>query len=157
MRAMIAAIGLLASAPSCPDLYSLAVRGGGVPSASVGPAKAAAQSPTVTITIEVAVKNPNRFPLTLRGLEYDLAIDGAPAASGTLGRTTVDAQGALTLPLVGSLSWTTSAPVLQKLSTETNAQYRITGAAHLETPAGLPVDVDFDGSGSFVVPPLPPR
>jgi hypothetical protein len=45
--------------------------------------------------------------------------------------------------------------VLAKLATETNAQYRITGTAHLETPAGLPVDVDFDGSGSFPVPPIP--
>ncbi|GAC1347907.1 MAG: hypothetical protein NVSMB23_27940 [Myxococcales bacterium] len=153
---MIAAIGLLASAPSCPDLYSLAVRGGGVPTTNVGPARAATQGATVSVTVDVAVKNPNRFPLTLRGLEYDLAIDGAPAASGTLGRTTVAAQDGVTLPLVGVLSWSTSRPVLQKLSTEKNGQYRITGTAHLETPAGLPVDVDFDGSGTFVVPPLPP-
>jgi LEA14-like dessication related protein len=155
MRAMIAAVGLLASAPSCPDLYSIAVRGGGVPTATVGAATAATQGSTATVTVNIAVTNPNRFPLTMRALEYDLAIDGAPASSGSLGRTTVPEQGGVTLALVGSLSWATSAAILQKLATETNAQYRITGTAHLETPAGLPVDVDFDGSGSFVVPPLP--
>ncbi|HXN56454.1 MAG TPA: LEA type 2 family protein [Myxococcales bacterium] len=155
MKALIAAVGLLASAPSCPDLYSMAVHGGGVPTATVGAAQAATQGSTTTVTIQVAVTNPNRFPLTMRALEYDLAIDGTPASAGALGRTTVPEQSGLTLALVGSLSWATSAAVLQKLATETNAQYRITGTAHLETPAGLPVDVDFDGSGSFVVPPMP--
>lgn len=156
MRATIAAISLLAAAPSCPDLYSLAVHGGGVPTATVGAAQAATQGSTVIVTIAVSVKNPDTFPLTLRGLEYDIAIDGTPASAGTLGRTTVTAKGGITLPLAGSLSWTTSSPVLQKLATETSAQYRLTGTAHLETPAGVPVDVDFDGGGSFVVPPLPP-
>jgi LEA14-like dessication related protein len=155
MKALIAAVGLLASAPSCTDLYSIAVRGGGVPKATVGTPQGATQGKTSTITVNVAVQNPNRFPLTLRGLEYDLALDGTPAGAGTLGRTTVPAQDGLTLAMIASLSWTTSSAVLTKLATETTAQYRITGTAHLETPAGLPVDVDFDGSGTFAVPPMP--
>jgi len=43
-------------------------------------------------------------------------------------------------------------PVYRTLRPGQSSSYTISGTAHVDSPAGVPVDVEFEGAGSFIVP-----
>jgi hypothetical protein len=43
-------------------------------------------------------------------------------------------------------------PIYRTLPLGGRQTYTITGTAHVDSPAGVPVDVEFEGTGSFLVP-----
>ena len=59
VRASLAVCVLLAAAPNCPDLYSLATHGFTVPSLQAGTGTAAADPAGLRVSIQFTANNPN--------------------------------------------------------------------------------------------------
>lgn len=150
MRATLAVAALLASAPNCPDLYSIAAHGFTVPTLEARNAAAAPDGAGVQLSIDLGAHNPNPFPIEVSGVDYDLAIEGTPAFSGSQQGITVAEKGDGGLPLRGVLA--TSSPAFQHLRPGQTVRYALTGTAHVASPAGIPVDVQYSTGGSFLVP-----
>jgi LEA14-like dessication related protein len=150
VRASLALAALLASAPSCPDLYSLAAHGFRVPTLTARSASAVPAGSGVQVTVDVAAHNPNPFPIELTGVDYDVALDGTPALSGSQQGTTVAQQTDGGLQLGGVLN--PGSAVFKNLRPGQTVHYALNGTAHVASPAGVPVDVEFTTGGTFVVP-----
>ena len=150
LRTQLAVCLLLASAPRCADLFSLAANGFSVPTLE---AKGAAGTPDpggMRVAIDFAATNPNKFPLTLDSVDYQVLVEGEQVFAGTQDGLTVSQKGAATVNVQGVVPL--SAPVLKKLHAGDTAGYTLQGTVHVETPAGVPADVEFATSGTFVVP-----
>jgi hypothetical protein len=145
---------LLASAPSCPDLYSIATHGFDVPTVTASSASAFPDPGGIAVTVDFTAHNPNAFPISLSGVDYQISLQGAPVFDGTQGAFEVPAQGDGKQDLKGVIS--RALPVYGTLIPNQTATYNITGTAHVDSPAGVPVDVDFAQDGSFVVPAVLP-
>ena len=150
VRATLAVAALLASAPSCPDLYSVAAHGFSVPTMTARNAGAAVAGSDLRLTVDLGAHNPNPFPIEVTGIDYDLALEGTPALSGSQQGVTVAQQGDGGVQLGGLLAQ--GSPVFRKLRPGQTAHYALTGTAHVSSPAGIPVDVEFSTGGTFEVP-----
>ncbi|HET7789007.1 MAG TPA: LEA type 2 family protein [Myxococcales bacterium] len=145
---------LLASAPSCPDLYSIGTHGFEVPTVTASSASAVPDPGGISVTVDFTAHNPNAFPISLSGVDYRISLQGSPVFEGTQGAFEVPGQGDGKQELKGVISRTL--PVYRTLIPNQTATYRIVGTAHVDSPAGVPVDVDFEQDGSFVVPAVLP-
>jgi LEA14-like dessication related protein len=155
IRASLALCALLASAPSCPDLYSVATHGFDVPTVQVSGTSALPDPGGVAVTVDFTAHNPNAFPLSVSGIDYRVALQGSPVLDGAQGALEVPGQGDATPQLKGVISRTL--PAYRSLVAGQTATYTIRGTVHVDSPAGVPVDVDFAQDGSFLVPPgIPP-
>ncbi len=150
VRASLALAALLASAPSCPDLYSLAAHGFSVPTLTARNASAVPASSGLQVTVDVGAHNPNPFPIDLTGVDYDVAVEGTPALSGSQQGVTVAQRGDGGLQLGGLLA--ASSPIFRNLRPGQTVNYVLNGTVHVASPAGVPVDVEFTTGGTFVVP-----
>lgn len=150
LRTSFAVCALLASAPSCPDLYSLATHGFSVPTVDAATATAAADPAGLRVVVQFTATNPNPFPISLSSVDYQLSLQGNAAFAGTQTDPEVPAHGQKTMSLGGVISQ--SLPVYRTLRPGESVIYAIAGTAHVKSPAGVPVDVEFDGNGAFVVP-----
>ena len=83
VRTSLAVCLLLASAPSCPDLYSLATHGFSVPTVSAANATAALDTAGLRVTVQFTAANPNPFPIALTSVDYQVALQGQPVFAGT--------------------------------------------------------------------------
>lgn len=154
MRVSLALAALLASAPSCPDLYSLAAHGFTVPTFSARNASAVPVGSGLQVTVDVGAHNPNPFPIDVTSVDYDLALDGTPALSGSQQGVTVAQQEDGGLQLGGLLA--TNSAVFRNLRPGQTVHYLLTGTARVASPAGVPVDVEFSTGGAVVVPQILP-
>jgi hypothetical protein len=155
MRAIAAAAVLLASAPECADLYSVAARGFTAPEVEVSSAGATRSGEQLHVELHFAAKNKNNFPLTVSSVDYRVELAGLPAYGGNQPGVTVAENASGALVFAGSLGWGNARPVLERLRGEATTTYRLVGTVHCESPAGVPVDVEFDTTGDVQVPELP--
>ena len=149
-KATFAAVALLASAPNCPDLYSLAAHGFTVPTLSARSASAAPAASGIQVVVEVGAHNPNPFPIEVTGVDFDVALEGNPAWSGSQQGVTVGENAESAVQLSATLP--SSSPIYKTLRPGETVRYLLTGTAHVASPAGVPVDVQFSTPGTFVVP-----
>ena len=155
IRASLVFCVVLASAPSCPDLYSAATHGFDVPTVQVSGTSAFPDPSGVAVTVDFTAHNPNAFPLSVSGIDYRVALQGSPVLDGAQAAFDVPGQGDATPQLKGVISRTS--PAYRSLVVGQTATYTISGVLHVDSPAGVPVDVDFAQNGSFVVPPGIPQ
>jgi LEA14-like dessication related protein len=156
MRATLAVTMLLASMPNCTDLYSVATHGLTTPTVTTDPQHApfpTLDSAGLRINIPLAATNPNAFPISVDSVDYQVFLDPAPAApafTGTQEGTTVDEQSSETVTVGGviPLSVVTS----RRFTRGQTVNFTVTGTAHVDSPAGVAIDVAFAASSSFVVP-----
>jgi hypothetical protein len=80
MRAAVVSAVLLASAPSCPDLYSLATHGFSLPTVATTGANAVADPPGVRVTVGLSATNPNPFAITLTSVDFALSLAGSQSS-----------------------------------------------------------------------------
>lgn len=150
VRVSLAVCLLLAAAPNCPDLYSIATHGFSVPSIGGADAVAVTDPAGVRVTVHFTATNPNPYPITLSSVDYTVALQGEIVFSGTQTDPSVPEHGSRTLDLVGVIS--PSSQAYRSLRPNETAAYSITGTAHVNSPAGVPVAVEFQDNGTFVVP-----
>jgi LEA14-like dessication related protein len=150
VRASLAVCALLAAAPNCPDLYSLGTHGFTVPTVDATSALAVPLPGGILVTVQFTADNPNPFPIALSSVDYAVTLDGQPLFAGSQADPEVPEHGKATLGLMGAIE--TANPAYRSLRPGETVAYRITGTAHVNSPAGVPVDVEFDGVGTFVVP-----
>lgn len=155
IRASLALCVLLASAPSCPDLYSVATHGFDVPTVKVSGTSAVPDPGGVAVAVDFTAHNPNAFPISVSGVDYQVALQGSPVLDGTQAAFDVPGQGDATPRLEGVIS--RNLPAYRSLVVGQTATYTISGTVHVDSPAGVPVDVDFAQDGSFLVPPGIPQ
>lgn len=149
VRASLVAV-LLASAPNCPDLYSVAAHGFAVPTLTARTASAVAAAGGAQVTVDLGAHNPNPYPIEVTGVDFDVAVEGTPAYSGSQQGLTVAQQADSGVQLGGLLPF--ASPAFKNLRPGQTAHYALTGTAHVASPAGVPVDVEFTTGGTFVVP-----
>ena len=150
IRASPALCLLFASAPSCPDLYSVATHGFAVPTLKISGTNAAPDSGGIAIAIAFTAHNPNPYPISVSSMDYVVSLQGSPVLDGTQGAFDVPGQGDATPKIGGVISLTLAA--FAALVPGQTAAYAISGTLHVDSPAGVPLDVDFAERGSFVVP-----
>lgn len=150
LRATLAAAFLLGSAPSCPDLYAVATHGFSMPAFATDRATALPDARGLNVAISFVARNPNPFPIEVSGVDFQVALNGSPVFAGSRDGVRVAENGSGAVDLRGSLP--TSSPVFRQLQPGSMQSYLVTGIAHVASPAGIPVDVEFSTSGSFVVP-----
>ncbi len=150
VRVSLAVAALLASAPNCPDLYSLAAHGFTNPTLAARNASAVPVGSDLQVTIDVGAHNPNPYPIEVTAVDYDLSLDGAPAFSGSQQGVTVAQQGDGGLHLGGRLA--INSAIVRNLRPGQTVRYLLSGLAHVASPAGLPVDVAYSTGGAFVIP-----
>jgi hypothetical protein len=150
LRAPLALSVLLASAPSCPDLYSAAAHGFDVPTLQVSGTDAVPDPAGVAVTVDFTAHNPNAYPISVSGVDYLVSLQGSPVLDGGQAGFEVEGQGDATPQLKGVISRTL--PAYRSLVPGETAAYTISGTVHVDSPAGMPVDVDFAQNGSFLVP-----
>ena len=150
VRVSLAVCLLLASVPSCPDLYSLATHGFTVPTVDGATATAAVDPAGLRVTVAFTATNPNPFPITLSAVDYTVAMQGKTVFTGTQNDPSVPEHGSSKLDLSGVIN--IADPIYRTLRPGQSTSYTISGTAHVESPAGVPVDVEFEGAGSFIVP-----
>jgi len=150
LRVSLAVCVLLASAPSCPDLYSLATHGFTVPTVDGATATAAVDPAGLRVTVAFTATNPNPFPITLSAVDYTVSMQGTTVFTGTQNDPSVPEHGSSKLDLGGVIN--IADPVYRTLRPGQSSSYTISGTAHVDSPAGVPVDVEFEGAGSFIVP-----
>ena len=150
LRVSLAVCVLLASAPSCPDLYSLATHGFTVPTVDGATATAAVDPAGLRVTVAFTATNPNPFPITLSAVDYTVSMQGTTVFTGTQNDPSVPEHGSSKLDLSGVIN--IADPVYRTLRPGQSSSYTISGTAHVDSPAGVPVDVEFEGAGSFIVP-----
>lgn len=150
VRTSLAVCLLLASAPSCPDLYSVATHGFSVPTVSVANATAALDPAGLRVTVQFTAANPNPFPIALTSVDYQVALQGQPVFAGMQSDPQVPEHGQSVLALAGVIS--AASPGYRSLRPGQSASYAITGTAHVASPAGVPVDVEFEAAGSLLLP-----
>ena len=73
VRASLAVCVLLAAAPSCPDLYSLATHGFTPPTVDMTTATAAPDAAGLRVNVALTALNPNPYPISLAGVDYEVA------------------------------------------------------------------------------------
>ena len=150
LRVSLAVCVLLASVPSCPDLYSLATHGFTVPTVDGATATAAVDPAGLRVTVAFTATNPNPFPITLSAVDYTVSMQGTTVFTGTQNDPSVPEHGSSKLDLSGVIN--IADPVYRTLRPGQSSSYTISGTAHVQSPAGVPVDVEFEGAGSFIVP-----
>jgi hypothetical protein len=153
LRATLAAAFLLGSAPSCPDLYSVATHGFTMPALATEGATAVPDARGLNVAISFVTRNPNPFPIEVSGVDFQVALNGTLVFAGSRDGVRVAENGSGVVDLRGALP--SGSPVfrqLQQLQPGATQIYLVTGIAHVASPAGIPVDVDFSTTGSFVVP-----
>ena len=150
VRVSLAVCLLLASVPSCPDLYSLATHGFTVPTVDGATATAAVDPAGLRVTVAFTATNPNPFPITLSAVDYTVSMQGTTVFTGTQNDPSVPEHGSSKLDLSGVIN--IADPVYRTLRPGQSSSYTISGTAHVQSPAGVPVDVEFEGAGSFIVP-----
>jgi len=150
LRVSLAVCVLLASVPSCPDLYSLATHGFTVPTVDGATATAAVDPAGLRVTVAFTATNPNPFPITLSAVDYTVSMQGTTVFTGTQNDPSVPEHGSSKLDLSGVIN--IADPVYRTLRPGQSSSYTISGTAHVDSPAGVPVDVEFEGAGSFIVP-----
>jgi hypothetical protein len=149
IRASLAVCALLAAAPNCTDLYSLSTHGFTPPTVDMTTATAAPDVDGLRVNVSLTALNPNPYPITVAGIDYTVSVNGSTVFSGNQPAISVaEGGGRNTVILSGVL------PTLQShgLTPGQTVTYIISGSAHVDSPAGLPIDVDFSDQGTFVVP-----
>ena len=150
-RASLLVCALLASVPSCPDLFSLATHGFTPPTVDMTTAMAFPDPAGLRVLVSFTAVNPNPYPIPVSGVDYVVALKGTPVYAGTEGSTSVPENGGkTTLTVTGVIA--KNSPVFSTLVSGQAAAYTISGTAHVDSPAGVPVDVEFSDQNSFVVP-----
>jgi len=150
VRASLAVCCLLASAPSCPDLYSIATHGFAVPTVDAATATSAIDPRGLRVTSRFTVHNPNSYPITLSGVDFQLSLQGQPVFAGMQADPSVPELGQATMLLTGVIP--SSSAAYRTLRAGGTESYQLAGTAHVASPAGVPVDVEFAADGSFIVP-----
>jgi LEA14-like dessication related protein len=155
VRAILLATGILASVPNCTDLYSVATHGLTAPVLTSPTATAASEPGGVRVTIALTAQNPNDIPIALDSVDYQVAISGTQVFSGSQEGLTVDEQTTETVHLSGVVD--VSQPIFKTFHGGQTVPFTVTGVAHVDSPAGVPIDFAFATNNSFVVPDsLPP-
>src|SRR6185295_20398380 len=77
------AVCVLMAAPSCPDLYSLAIHGFEVPALAAPTGTATSDPGGVRVDIRLTADNPNPFPISLSGVDYQVLLQGQPVFAGS--------------------------------------------------------------------------
>src|SRR2546422_8387935 len=104
---------LFASAPSCPDLYSLATHGFSVPTLESRSAVGTPEQHGIRVTIDLAAHNPNSIPLSMEGVEYPLSVQGQPVFAGSHDSIALAERADGLLQVTGVID--TSQPVFREL------------------------------------------
>ena len=154
VRVSLAVCGLLAAAPSCPDLYSLTTHGFTAPTVSGETATAAVDPGGLRVDVAFVAKNPNPFPLTVSSVDYTVRLNGEAVFTGTQYDPSISEHAQATMTLSGVIAFGSAA--YKSLQPGQSTTYDISGVAHVASPAGVPVDVEFDDTGTFIVPGLLP-
>src|SRR3954454_14051123 len=123
IRAPLALCALLASAPSCPDLYSVATHGFDVPTVQVSRTSALPDPGGVAVAVDFTAHNPNSFPISISGVDYQVALQGSPVLDGAQTAFDVPGQGEATPQLKGVISRTL--PAYRSLVAGQTAAYTI--------------------------------
>jgi hypothetical protein len=145
LRVSLAVCALMA-APSCPDLYSLATHGFSPPTIDRTTATAAPGPAGLHVTVSLTTINPNPYPINVAGIDFTVAIGGTTVFAGSKdGFSVADSGAQTTVQMAGDVD-------LHGLTAGQAVSYAISGTAHIDSPAGVPVDVEFSDQGTFVVP-----
>jgi LEA14-like dessication related protein len=150
MRAALAVTALLASVPNCTDVYSVATHGISSPVLTSQNATASSEPAGVRVSISLTAQNPNDFPISLDSVDYQVSVQGSQVFAGTQDGLTVDEGATETVNLSGVVD--VSQAVFKTFRPRQTVPFTVTGVAHVDSPAGVPVDFAFTTSNSFVVP-----
>jgi LEA14-like dessication related protein len=150
IRSSLAVCLLLAAAPSCPDLFSIATHGFAVPTLEAVGATPAPDPQGLRLTIVFSAKNPNPFPLSVSGVDYQVSVQGEQVFAGSQAGLGISEHGEGSFNLAGVVA--ASSTVFRSLRPGMSSSYTVAGAAHVNTPAGVPVDVEFESTRGFIVP-----
>jgi hypothetical protein len=142
-RAILAATMLLASVPNCTDLYSIATHGLTQPSVTGTETPPQLQPDgSVLVTVTFTVDNPNDVPFVLDRLDYQGNAGTATLCTGTEQGVTIDGHSQQTIAAPCLISPASAPPGLSG----TTVQLQVVGTALFDSPAGIPIDVDFSTS-----------
>ena len=150
MRAILLATGLLASIPNCTDLNSVATHGFTAPVLTSETATATSETGGVRVTISLTAQNPNAFPIALDSVDYQVSVSGTQVFTGTQEGLTVDEDSTERVQLSGVVD--VSQPIFKTFRSGQTVPFTVTGVAHVDSPAGVPIDFAFTTTNSFVVP-----
>jgi LEA14-like dessication related protein len=150
VRAILLATGLLASVPNCTDLYSVATHGLTAPVLTSQNATATSETTGVRVTISLSAQNPNDFPIALDSVDYQVSVSGTQVFTGTQEGLTVDEDATEAVQLSGVVD--VSQPIFKTFRSGQTVPFTVTGVAHVDSPAGVPIDFAFTTTNSFVVP-----
>src|SRR5207248_5422447 len=132
VRASLAVCVLLAAAPNCPDLYSVATHGFTVPSLQASTGTAITDPAGLRVTIQFTANNPNPFPISLSSVDYQVALQGQQVFAGSAADPNVPEHATSSLSLGGTIDLRT--PVYRTLRPGASTPYTITGTAHVNSP-----------------------
>src|SRR4051794_7945582 len=128
VRASLAFSLLLASVPSCPDLYSIGTHGFSVPEVEASSASAVPDPGGVAVSVRFDARNDNPFPISFSGVDYRVTLQGTEVFAGTQTAFDVPDHGSTTQELKGVIDRTL--PIYRTLTPGRSAVYSISGTAH---------------------------
>lgn len=152
LRASLLAAAILAAAPNCTDLYSVGAHGFQIPKLAVQSARADQVGQAFQVVLDFQTHNPNPYPLTVSSVDYQVTLQGVPIFSGSKPGLSVEGTSDGSVMLTGEVPF--ASPALTGLTPGKSATYVLSGTLHVDSPAGVPVDVDYSTSGIFLVPAL---
>ncbi|HEX4382509.1 MAG TPA: LEA type 2 family protein [Myxococcales bacterium] len=113
-------------------------------------ATAASEAGGVRVTISLTAQNPNDFPISLDSVDYQVSVQGSQVFAGNQDGLTVDEDATETVLVSGVVD--VNQPVFKTFRPGQTVPFTVTGVAHVDSPAGVPVDFAFTTNNSFVVP-----
>ena len=129
--ALIVALSVAACASLQTKIEAPAVTLDSVRILSIADAKA-------NIELGLRLTNPNRVDLAVEAIEYEVTLDGRPAASGRTSRLDVlPAGGEARVDLAGRVDVTAVATALMALGSQLPVEYAVTGIARLRSGASF--------------------
>jgi hypothetical protein len=150
VRASLAVSVLFAAAPNCTDLYSLATHGFVPPKLEADSVSAAPDAAGLHADVRFVATNPNPYPIPISSVDYQVSVEGQAVFEGKLDDPHLPEHGTQAVVLGARID--RSDPFYRTLHSGDTVAYVVTGTAHVDSPAGVQVDVEFQGSGTFVVP-----
>ena len=92
-----------------------------------------------SVTLVLRLANPNNFALAIDAIDFEVTLDGRPAASGRSGRVeALPAAGDAKLELTGRVDVGAVATALMTLGSQLPVEYMLKGTATLHDGSSLP-------------------
>jgi hypothetical protein len=112
----------------------------------------AAEGGLLIFGVELAARN-SGAPLTVRSIDYTVAIEGQRFFSGVTQQFAVDSSSEKSVPVAGFEAGEAEERILSALRGTQQFRFQITGTVHVQAGQGALVDVRFSTAGYAHTPP----